>query len=44
MNLIFLFGCGTFIVITIRLTYELLGEVELKEKANADYQAWELDF
>ena len=42
MMLIFLFGCATFVVITIRRTHELTGEVEQKEKANADYQhiAW----
>jgi diguanylate cyclase (GGDEF)-like protein len=42
MMLVFLFGCVTFIVVSIRRTHELSGEVELKEKANADnlHIAW----
>ena len=42
MMLVFIVGCVTFVVITIRRTHELSGEVKQKEKANADYQhiAW----
>lgn len=42
MMLVFLFACATFVVVTIRRTRELSGEVEQKEQAKANYQhiAW----